>query len=404
MTEEDKINEDEYIQYLNTFFSERIKASLKRKDTKCPGCDKEKIFTIQDNELIYSCGGRSGKCGTQFKIKLAQYINYQTLKIETNEFFKRAHNYDTIKDLIDVKKEIEQYEQFSQFRKKIMKNTQKTYIRQNNLKERKAEIENLHEQRINILAEQNKLMSLLRDKDDSKHEDNLRSYIKLSNKLNLIYKRMREINDIPINNHIMMEQHKVTDKSTQYQAKEEKREKKKSKKNKEKKEVEQEIKDDDTGDPINYYSKSKDNKWLSAFNIAEPFTYEGNTYPSTEHAFHAQKLDPSDDRREEYIALFTDKDSLPSDAKKNGGKGSFKKRGYTIREDWDTVRLKLMYETTKAYYEQNDRMRERLLQTGDRYLKHYGPRIDDFWGEKKDGSGQNHHGKILMRLRDEFRK
>lgn len=402
MTEEDKINEEKYLHYLNTFFSERVKASLKRKNTKCPGCDKEKIFTIQDNGLIYSCGSKSGKCGDQFKVSLAQYINYQTVKIETNEFFKKAHNYDSIKDLIDVKKETEQFEQFSQFRKKIMKNTKKTYIRQNNLKERKAEIENLHEQRINILAEQNKLMSLLRDKDDSKHKDNLRSYIKLSNELNLIYKRMREINDIPIKNHIIMEEPKIIEKSTQFHEREIKKRGKKEKK--EKKEVEQEIKGDDTGDPINYYSKSKDNKWLSAFNVAEPFSYEEKTYPSVEHAFHAQKLDPNDDRREEYIALFTDKDTLPSDAKKNGGKGSFKKRGYTIREDWDTVKLKLMYEITKAYYEQNDRMRERLLQTGDRYLKHYGPRIDDFWGEKKDGSGQNHHGKILMRLRDEFRQ
>ena len=121
MTDEDKIKEDEYIQYLNTFFSERVKASLKRKDTKCPGCDKEKIFTIQDNELIYSCGGRSGKCGGQFKIKLAEYLNYDSLKIETNQFFQKAHNFHNIKDIIDVKKEIEQYEQFSQFRKKVLK-------------------------------------------------------------------------------------------------------------------------------------------------------------------------------------------------------------------------------------------------------------------------------------------
>lgn len=399
MTDEDKINE-KYLHYLNIFFSERIKASLKRKSTKCAGCDKEKKFIIKDNEIIFSCGSKSGKCGNQFKVSLAQYINYQNLKIETNEFFKKAHNYDNIKDLIDVKIETEQYEQFSQFRKKIMKNTKKTYIKQNYLKERKEEIENLHEQRINILAEQNKLISLLngRDRDDAKYKEHLKEYIKLSNELNLIYLKMREINDIPINNHIMMEEPKVNEIFAQYQEKEEKKGKKK------KKEVEQEIKGDDTGDPINYYSKSKDNKWLSAFNVGEPFSYEGNTYPSVEHAFHAQKLDPADERRDEYIALFTDIDSLPSEAKKNGGKGSFKKRGYTIREDWNSERLKIMYEITKAYYEQNDRMRERLLQTGDRYLKHYGPRIDDFWGEKKDCSGQNHHGKILMRLRDEFRK
>lgn len=231
MTDEDKIKEDEYIQYLNTFFSERIKASLKRKDTKCPGCDKKKIFTIQDNELIYSCGGGSGKCGTQFKIKLAEYISYETLKIETNEFFKKAHNYDSIKDLIDIKKEIEQFERFSQFRKKIMKNTKKTYIKQNNLKERKVEIENLHEQRINILAEQNKLMSLLRNKDDSKHKDNMRKYISLTQEMNVIYRRMKDLTDKPINNHIMMEQHKVTEKSTQFQEKE-KEIKKRKKRNK----------------------------------------------------------------------------------------------------------------------------------------------------------------------------
>lgn len=228
MTDEDKIKEDEYIQYLNTFFSERVKASLKRKDTKCPGCDKEKIFTIQDNELIYSCGGRSGKCGTQFKIKLAEYLNYDSLKIETNQFFQKAHNFHNIKDIIDVKKEIEQYEQFSQFRKKIMKNTQKTYIRQNNLKERKAEIENLHEQRINILAEQNKLMSLLRDiEDDAKHKDNMRKYISLTQEMNVIYRRMKGITDKPINHNIMKEESKVNKKSNQYQDKEIKKKKKK---------------------------------------------------------------------------------------------------------------------------------------------------------------------------------
>ena len=104
MTDEHKINEHKYLHYLNTIFSERIKASLKRKSTKCPGCDKDKIFMIKDNEIIYSCGGRSGKCGTQFKIKLAEYLNYDSLKIETNQFFQKAHNFHNITDLINVKK------------------------------------------------------------------------------------------------------------------------------------------------------------------------------------------------------------------------------------------------------------------------------------------------------------
>jgi len=138
--------------------------------------------------------------------------------------------------------------------------------------------------------------------------------------------------------------------------------------------------------------------------VAEPFIYEENKYPSVEHAFHAQKLDPDDDRRDEYIALFTDLKSPPSEAKKNGGKGGFKKRGFIIRDDWDSVKLKIMYEIIKAYYEQNDKMKQLLIQTGNKELIHYGPRIDEFWGQKKDGSGKNHHGKILMKIRDEFKR
>ena len=83
---------------------------------------------------------------------------------------------------------------------------------------------------------------------------------------------------------------------------------------------------------------------------------------------------------------------------------NLKKRGYTIREDWNSGRLKIMYEITKAYYEQNDRMKQLLIQTGNKELIHYGPRIDEFWGQKKDGSGKNHHGKILMKIRDEFKR
>jgi len=33
-------------------------------------------------------------------------------------------------------------------------------------------------------------------------------------------------------------------------------------------------------DKMNYFSKSKDNKWLSTFNIGEPFKYNWVEYPS----------------------------------------------------------------------------------------------------------------------------
>ena len=46
-------------------------------------------------------------------------------------------------------------------------------------------------------------------------------------------------------------------------------------------------------------------------------------------------------------------------------------------------------------------MVKRLIETGDKELIHKGFRIDDFWGVNKYG-GNNHHGKILMKLREKF--
>ena len=51
---------------------------------------------------------------------------------------------------------------------------------------------------------------------------------------------------------------------------------------------------------INYYSGSKDYKWLSSFNKAKPFDYEGISYPTVEHAFHAQKIEKDHPLRDEY--------------------------------------------------------------------------------------------------------
>ena len=56
--------------------------------------------------------------------------------------------------------------------------------------------------------------------------------------------------------------------------------------------------------------------------------------------------------------------------------------GFKIQEDWDSVKLKIMYEITKAYYEHNDRMKQQLIQTGNKELIHYGPRIDEQGKEK----------------------
>ena len=154
---------------------------------------------------------------------------------------------------------------------------------------------------------------------------------------------------------------------------------------------------------IKYFSKSKDNKWLSTFSRANEFMYGGKEYPTVEHAFHAQKLKKNSEKLEEYQKLFTNKDLEPNEAKKLGSKKYFKEKGYELRSDWNDKRVEIMKECTEAYYDANDEMKKRLIATGDKELIHTGFRIDDFWGVKKD-KGENRHGKILMELREKFKE
>ena len=154
-------------------------------------------------------------------------------------------------------------------------------------------------------------------------------------------------------------------------------------------------------EPIKYFSRSKENKWLSAFNKGKEFTYDGYSYPTVEHAFHAQKIDPEDPQSESYKTKLSDKDLKANEAKKLGGKASFKENKYQFRDDWDKIKLKLMKEITEEYYKANPKYLKKLKETGKKELLHSGPRIDKFWGITKDG-GENHHGKILMEIRDKM--
>ena len=84
-----------------------------------------------------------------------------------------------------------------------------------------------------------------------------------------------------------------------------------------------------------------------------------------------------------------------------GGKKYFQENNFTLRNDWDNVKLNIMEEIIREYYLNNPDMLEKLKQTGEKELVHTGFRIDDYWGVKK-GEGKNYHGKILMKIRNEL--
>lgn len=117
--------------------------------------------------------------------------------------------------------------------------------------------------------------------------------------------------------------------------------------------------------------------------------YDGIRYNSAEVAFQAQKTLSLSERKA--ISQLT-----PLKAKKAG-------KRVALREDWEDVKLDIMYRICRAKFTQNEDMRQLLISTYSEELIEENDWGDTFWGTV-DGHGENHLGKILMRIRDELQK
>lgn len=80
-----------------------------------------------------------------------------------------------------------------------------------------------------------------------------------------------------------------------------------------------------------------------------------------------------------------------------------KKEGKLIklREDWNDVKLDIMYQGVKAKFDQNFDLRKMLAGTKNFELIEGNTWNDTFWGVC-NGVGENNLGKILMRIREEY--
>lgn len=125
--------------------------------------------------------------------------------------------------------------------------------------------------------------------------------------------------------------------------------------------------------------------------------YEGDIYPTVEHAFQAAKIAERKSRQ-----FFT---TLPTpDLAKYHG------RKVELRLDWEQIKDKVMYDILRDKFSR-DPNKANLLATGNRPLIEGNNWHDNYWGvcscercKRKYNHGRNQLGKTLMQIRDELRK
>lgn len=461
---------DHYLESIGIFYDEKLKfLSTKDNFLRCKECPTKKVFKESFDEVSLSCGGKDSddKCGMKIIIKFPKYIHYEKdIELLKNEL-EAGLNLEKINEFIDVSESIEKdTRKRKEIKDKIDEITTKFY--KINILEKKNDIQNFYRSRVEKTKRCREILRDINKFEESEKILLRKEYVSIIKNLNNEYNEIKELVDTFQPFHMVKKPEVTLLSNIESEKKKLKKKPKKEKglklkvgeivhwdgeddmivsgfvksgkemngmikvvdevgkifyipKDKiklgehepepqmeeEPQEVEViEEKKKEKQEKMYYFSNSKENKWLSTFNKAQPFKYNGIEYPTVEHAFHAQKVGDNDPSVEEYrFALSTNVSDVltPSDAKKFGSKTSFKENNFTLRSDWDKVKLKIMEEITREYYLSNSDLKDKLIKTDEKLLIHKGFRIDDYWGVKKEDVGENNHGKLLMKLREEFK-
>ena len=130
-------------------------------------------------------------------------------------------------------------------------------------------------------------------------------------------------------------------------------------------------------------------RFLSNF-YGAPVEFEGLTYPSVEHAFVAAKT--LDQNKRVHISHI----GTAREVKAYG-------RKLSLRPDWEQVKLSIMEDLVRQKFTHWPGLQQMLLDTGDQELIEGNWWHDKFWGiDLKTREGENHLGKILMKVRAEL--
>ncbi len=140
---------------------------------------------------------------------------------------------------------------------------------------------------------------------------------------------------------------------------------------------------------IRFYSVADPFGCFSNF-ASYPVILKGQTWPTSEHYFQAQKF--AGTKYEEEIRRI----KSPLRAARMG-----RKRKLPLRKDWERVKDEVMRVVVLAKFSQHEDLRRVLLETGDAKLIE-NTANDSYWGDGGDGSGKNMLGRILMAVRDQL--
>jgi ribA/ribD-fused uncharacterized protein len=131
-----------------------------------------------------------------------------------------------------------------------------------------------------------------------------------------------------------------------------------------------------------------EHRFLSNFPDAEVM-WGGMKFPRVENAYQAAKCRDKEDMKK-FLTISA------GEAKRLG-------RTIPIRPDWEEMKLRVMEMLVSEKFHNIPEYREKLLATGDEELVEGNAWGDTFWGVCK-GVGENHLGKILMKIRKEIQE
>ena len=175
-------SETEYEKLFTKFYSDFFKfKSGKKSQLRCPGCQSNKRFIINDDKLVYSCGPSSDpKCGKQYTITLPKYIHYRTLReiYEKNmngslEYRKNdilQYDLSELSQKMDIKRELETQNKLIKESSDDLKRLIDDYTKSNSLDEYIEDLEKLSEMRYKNSIEKSKIMRSLSEDELSEPE------------------------------------------------------------------------------------------------------------------------------------------------------------------------------------------------------------------------------------------